>query len=65
MVKNVKKALDLTAEDLLQGRTVPDKAVKLMAKPIMPNRLYIMFANMGWKTMAKKYGQQKKLKDVP
>lgn len=65
MVKNVKKALDLSAEDLLQGRSISDKAVKLMAKPIMPNLLYTMFANMGWKSMAKKYGQQKKLKDAP
>ena len=65
MVKNVKKALDFAAEDLLQSRAVSDKAVKLMARPIVPKRLYTMFANMGWKTMAKKYGQQKKLKEAP
>ena len=65
MVKNVKKALDLAAEDLLQNHAISSQAVDLMAKPIMPKRIYTMFANMGWKTRAKEFGQQKKLKDAP
>jgi hypothetical protein len=65
MIKNVKKALDLAAEDLLQNHAISSQAVDLMAKPIMPKRIYTMFANMGWKTRAKNYGQQKKLKDAP
>ena len=65
MVKNVKKALEYAADDLLKGRAVSEAAVELMAKPIMPKWLYTMFANMGWKSMAKKYGAQKKLKEAP
>lgn len=65
MVKNVKKALDYAAEDLLHGREISGDAIKLMAKPMMPKRFYTFMANLGWKSMAKKYGQQKKLRDTP
>lgn len=65
MVKNVKKALDYAAEDLLHGREISGDAIKLMAKPMMPNRFYTLIANLGWKSMAKKHGQQKKLRDTP
>jgi multimeric flavodoxin WrbA len=63
MMKNVKKSLDLTAQSLLKGSTVPDEAMKLMAKTPLPKFIMTMFANMGWKNMAKPYGNQKKLRD--
>jgi len=65
MMKNVKKALDLTAQNLLEGSTVPNEATELMAKSVMPKFLLTMFANMSWKSMAKPYGTQKKLRDRP
>jgi hypothetical protein len=65
MMKNVKKALDLTAQNLLVCAPVPNEAMELMAKPAMPKFLLTMFANMGWKRMAKPYGAQKKLRDRP
>jgi hypothetical protein len=65
MMKNVKKALDLTAQNLLEGSTVSKEATELMAKTVMPKFLLTMFANMGWKSMAKPYGNQKKLRDRP
>jgi hypothetical protein len=65
MIKNVIKALDLTAQSLLDGLTIPDEAMKLMAKPVMPTFIMTMFANAGWKSMAKPYGNQKKLRDKP
>ena len=65
MMKNVKKALDLTAQNLLEGSTVSNEATELMAKTVMPKFLLTMFANMGWKSRAKPYGTQKKLRDRP
>lgn len=65
IMKNVKKALDLTAQNLLEGKAVPDEATGLMAKPPMPQFLLTMFANRGWKSRAKPYGTQKKLRDRP
>jgi hypothetical protein len=65
MMKNVKKALDLTAQNLLEGSTVSSEAAELIAKTVMPKFLLTMFANMGWKSMAKPYGNQKKLRDRP
>lgn len=65
MMKNIKKALDLTAKSLLDGSIVPNEAIELMAKTVMPRFLLTMFANMGWKSRAKPYGTQKKLRDRP
>ena len=65
MMKNVKKSLDLTAQSLLDGSTVPDEAMELMSKTPLPKFIMTMFANMGWKNMAKPYGNQKKLRDRP
>lgn len=65
MMKNIKKALDLTAQSLLEGSNVPDEATELMAKTPLPKFIMTMFANAGWKPMAKQYGKQKNLRDRP
>jgi hypothetical protein len=65
MMKNVKKSLDLTSQNLIEGSTVSDETMELMAKSVMPKFIMTMFANMGWKSMAKPYGNQKKLRDRP
>jgi len=65
VAKNFRKSLDLTAQDLLLGKPISDEAVQLMAKPVMPKTIYALIANMGWKSMAKKYGTKKKLNDRP
>lgn len=65
MVKNVKKALDLTAQNLFDGLIVSKEATELMAKTVMPKFLLTMVANRGWKSRAKPYGTQKKLRDRP
>jgi hypothetical protein len=65
MTKNIKKALDLAADDLLQGRAISETAFELMAKPAIPKFLYTLVGNRGWKSMAKKYGAQKKLRNRP
>ena len=61
MGRNVRKALDLAAGDLLEVRPISKKAVDLMAKPIVPKWLYLTIGNRNWKKEAKKIGTQDKL----
>lgn len=44
---------------------IPEEVVKLMAKPMFPNWLYVLVAHFGWRNQAKKYGVHKKLHDRP
>lgn len=65
MVRNVKKSLDLTALALIEGKPVPQDAIDLMAKPLVPTRLYLFLGNKRWKKQAKKNGVWKKINDQP
>ena len=49
-VRNAVAALDLAAAALAAGRAVPDEAVRTMAKPPLPPRMYRFMANMGWRS---------------
>jgi len=63
--RNVVKALDLAAVDLTGGKPISQEAAAYMAKPIIPRWLFLWAANRGWKSMAKKHGVEKNLKDKP
>lgn len=65
MFRNVKRALELTADAIIKGDSVPQEAVGLMAKPFMPKWLYVWVGNFGWRSISKKYGANKKLWDRP
>lgn len=65
MVRNVRKALDLTALALTEGKAVPGEAVELFGKRFVPGWLYLVFGNYGWKRMAKKNGVRGRLNDKP
>ncbi|MFX1520593.1 MAG: hypothetical protein ACFFCD_11815 [Promethearchaeota archaeon] len=65
MVRNVKKALELTAAAIADRSSVPKEAVDLMAKPLVPSWLYRWFANYGWKRQAKKHGVRNRINDQP
>ena len=65
MARNVIKSLDMAADALADGKSVPWEAIELMAKPMMPIRAYTLIGDLGWKHQAKKYGADKKLKDRP
>jgi len=65
MVRNVKRALDLTATALAEDKPVPEEAKGLMAKHIVPIWMYVWFAGRRWKRKAKKHGAQNKLHDRP
>ena len=65
MVHNIIKSLDLTVEALVNNKPVPDEAIRLMAKPVIPRMLYTEMGNIGWRQQAKRYGARKKLRDRP
>ena len=65
MARNMIKSLDLSVNALADGKPVPQEAMDLMSKPIIPIRAYTLIGSFGWKQMAKKYKADKKLRDRP
>ena len=63
--KNARDALSLAADALSKGRSVPEEAIKRMAEPPIPIRLYTMIGNRTWKKMASQYGMADELKARP
>ena len=63
--KNARDALSLAADALSKGQSVPEEAIKRMAEPPIPIRLYTMIGNRTWKKMASQYGMADKLKARP
>jgi hypothetical protein len=63
--KNIRKALDLTAESLLANQPVPDMAVQLIGKQLVPTIFVKFFGNRSWKRLAKQFGAENKLYDTP
>ncbi len=61
----LKKALDLSAEALVQGEAIPQAARDLLAKPFIPGWLYRLMGGFGWKQQAKEYGAKKRLDARP
>ena len=54
MTRNVRKSLALTAAALASDNPVPQEAVNLMAKRLMPLWMYLWFGNLGWRRQARK-----------
>jgi len=65
MMRNVRKALDLTVEALAEGKHVPEEAVRLVEKQIIPSWLYMKIGDWGFKREAKKHGVKSRLYDRP
>ena len=65
MVRNIIKALDLTADALVNDQCIPDEAIRLMAKPIIPGIMYATIGNLSWRKQARRYGARNKLRDRP
>ena len=61
----LKKSLELAAEALAAGQPIPQFARDLLAKPVIPNWMYILFGGYGWKQQAKQYGVKKIMKRKP
>ena len=64
-VLQLKKALDLAAEALAQGSTIPDGAQVLLAKPFIPGWLYRGMGAFGWRQQDQKFGAEKNMKRQP
>jgi hypothetical protein len=56
MLRNLRKALDLTAMALIDGKDVPSEAKELTNKGIAPPWLYNRIVNRIWKRDARKNG---------
>jgi len=65
MVRKTVEALELTAVALLKGENVPEKAVALMAKSLIPKWLYIFVGDRQMKKAAKKRGVHKRMRERP
>jgi multimeric flavodoxin WrbA len=49
MFRNLCRAMDLAAEALSTGNRIPDKAMQLMGRKLVPRWLYVLIGNRGWK----------------
>jgi multimeric flavodoxin WrbA len=65
MVRSVVKSLNLAVEALANDESIPDEAIGLMARPLIPAWMYTTIGNIGWRRQAKRYGTRKKLHDRP
>lgn len=63
--RHAREALDLAAEALLEGLAVPEEAVELMARPMIPYRLYTLVGDMRWRRTAQRHGVRRRLDDRP
>jgi hypothetical protein len=65
VARNVIRAMDLSAEALCRNDPIPEQAVRLMAKPLIPHWLYRFIATVGCKHKARKLGTAKSLDRQP
>ncbi len=56
LARNVIKSLDLAIEALADNKPVSQKAIDLMAKPLMPKWMYFIGGSSRWKREAKEHG---------
>jgi hypothetical protein len=56
MSRNVRQSLAIAAEALADGRPVPETAVRLMAKPLVPRWMYVWLGHRRWERGAKQQG---------
>ena len=65
MARNLRMALDQTADALMRGERVPASAIAQIATPMMPAALYTAVANVGWRWQASRHGVHRHLKERP
>ena len=65
ITRNIKKSIRITADALANEDIIPETAVKLMAKSMMPHRMYWWMGNRRWKHDAKKFGVLESIRDIP
>jgi multimeric flavodoxin WrbA len=65
MLRNVIKGLEITAEYLSRGEDIPNEAIGLVSKSLIPSGMYKMMGNLGWRIQSRRYGALKRMKDQP
>jgi len=65
LIRSLRQGLDVAAEALLAGRPVPEGAQALLARPMVPSRLYTVLGSIGWLRAARRKGTLGKLGDRP
>lgn len=60
-VRNVTRSLNLAASALAERRAIPEEAVRLMAKPVVPHWMYRALGNAGWRRTAQTHGVRSRL----
>jgi len=65
MTRHVARALDLTAAALAAGEAAPAEAVSLMAQPLIPQRMYLVMGEIGWRIQALRNGVLHRLRARP
>jgi hypothetical protein len=63
--RGVRTALEITAGALAIGEAVPQRAVDLLARPMMPRTVYVLMANRGWRRQAAHSHVKDRLADRP
>lgn len=59
--RRVARSLDLAAEALVEGRAVPEAAMDLLAKPLVPPALYTFVGGLRWRRDALRSGAYRRL----
>ncbi len=62
MLRHVFRGIDLAAAELAEGRPIPDEAIPLFGRKLMPRWLYLIMVNFGWKWQARNNAKTKGLK---
>ena len=65
MARNAVRALDLAAESLAAGQSLPEEAIAAMEQPMMPARLYTLVGGLGWRMQALRNGAFLRLGATP
>ena len=63
--QGIRRALELSATSLAAGSAVPQEAAELIAKPVIPARLYATVGDIGWHVTAWRQGIHRHLYDRP
>jgi hypothetical protein len=65
MARPARRALDLAAEALAEGRPLTREMVKAMAEPMMPAHIYRLLGDRGFLSRARAQGAEKRVADRP
>lgn len=59
MLRNVLRGFDIAAQALKDDKEIPQEAIKLISKKLMPRVLYNLIGNLSWRLEARKFAKRK------